>query len=124
MTYQAYKNQIEEKLNTHARLVLANHANIQTLSDEGLLSNFDRLVKTERKITYEILLYINEVELRGLHASLGYGSIYDYLIKHQGYSGGSAQRRVQSARLLLEIPEVAEKIQDGSLNLTQLKKCR
>lgn len=89
-------------------------------ADEILVSRFSSLVKTERKITYEILLHIIEIQRRRLHNKLGFDSMYSYLIKVHGYSGGSAQRRVQSAALLKELPEIAESLQEGRVNLTQL----
>ena len=46
----------------------------------------------------------------------------DYLIKELKYSEGAARRRLQSARLLKDIPEIAQKILDGSLSLTNLQK--
>jgi 5-methylcytosine-specific restriction endonuclease McrA len=36
-----------------------------------------------------------------------------------GYSPGAAMRRIDAARLLRELPEVAEKFQEGSLTLSQ-----
>jgi hypothetical protein len=94
--------------------------------DFTIISNIDlhermlRLSRTERKLTHHILLHINEVESRGLYLELGFGSMIDYLTKGLGYSEGSAYRRLQSARLLKSNPGVAAKIEDGSLNLSQL----
>lgn len=90
------------------------------LSDNQLLTNMQKLVRTERKITLLILSYINEIERRGLYLDLGYDSIYNYLIKGLGYSNGSAYRRIQSARLLQKLPNISKKIESGTLNITQL----
>ncbi|MBC7370473.1 MAG: DUF222 domain-containing protein, partial [Bdellovibrionaceae bacterium] len=95
-------------------------AKLKSYDDSKLISQFDHLVKTERKITFHILSHINEMERRRLPAQLGYPSTHMYLVKAHGYSEASAQRRIQSARLLRQIPEVGESIVAGRLNMTQL----
>jgi len=78
------------------------------------------LVKTERKITHEILLLIQTLDLTKSYRELGYASLFEYLTKEVGYSEGSAQRRISSARLLKEIPQIEEDLKTGELNLTQV----
>jgi len=80
------------------------------------------LVKSERKITHEILLCIQQIDQTKAYAELGYPSLFEYLVKEQKYSEGAAQRRISAARLLVEIPEIEKKVQEGNLNLTQLSK--
>ncbi|MFM6927816.1 MAG: HNH endonuclease, partial [Bdellovibrio sp.] len=73
-----------------------------------------------------VLLHIAEIEERKIYADLGFDGMYSYLTRGLGYSEGSAYRRLQSARLLKQVPAVAEKIEEGSLNLsqlTQVQKC-
>lgn len=89
-------------------------------SNEELISRMEKLVRTERKITHLILLHIVEIEDRKLYAKLGYDGMYSYLTKGLGYSESSAYRRLQSARLLRKVPEIAVKIEEGKLNLSQL----
>lgn len=85
-----------------------------------------KLARTERKTTHLVLLHIVEIESRRIYAERGYDGMYSYLTKELGYSEGSAYRRLQSARLLKRHPEIASKIEDGSLKLsqlTQVQKC-
>lgn len=99
---------------------------LKSLSNSDLISRMNKLVRTERKITHLVLQYILEIEERRIYAELGFDGMYSYLVRGLGYSEGSAYRRLQSARLLKQVPEVALKIEDGSLNLsqmTQVKKC-
>lgn len=42
------------------------------------------------------------------------------IVKELNYSGSAAMRRLKAARLLKEVPAVTQKIQDGSLNLSQI----
>jgi len=90
------------------------------VSNQELLIRMDRLVQSERKITHVILCHINEVESRRLYGELGFDSMFKYLTHHCGYGEDSAYRRLQAARLLKKNPEIAVKLEQGSLNLTQL----
>ena len=93
-----------------------------TLSNDGLITAVRLLVKEERRITREILDLINEVSRRRLFADLGYSSIFDWLVKDLGYSESAAYRRMQAARLLQAVPEIAGKLESGVLGLTMLSK--
>lgn len=94
--------------------------NLQNIENHDLISRTEKLARSERKITHLILLHINEIENRRLYADLGFDGMFSFLTKHLAYSESSAYRRLQSARLLKQIPEIAEKLETGSLNLTQL----
>jgi hypothetical protein len=93
---------------------------LSKISSDELLVRLEKLAHTERKITHLILWHINEIESRRLFADLGFGSMYEYLTKHLGYGESSAYRRIQSARLLKQIPHLSDKLESGALNLTQL----
>jgi hypothetical protein len=93
---------------------------LSKISNQELLGRMDKLVRTERKITHLVLNHINEVETRRLYAELGFDSMFSYLTGRCGYGEDSAYRRLQGARLLKKTPEIAEKLKEGSLNLTQL----
>ncbi|MGE5085193.1 MAG: hypothetical protein ACM3MG_02770 [Bacillota bacterium] len=90
------------------------------ISNHELLNRMNKLVQSERKLTHVILCHINEVESRRLYAELGFDSMFKYLTRHCGYGEDSAYRRLQAARLLKKTPEVAQKLENGTLNLTQL----
>lgn len=90
------------------------------ISNHELLNRMDKLVQSERKLTHVILCHINEVESRRLYAELGFDSMFKYLTRHCGYGEDSAYRRLQAARLLKKNPEIAPKLEQGALNLTQL----
>lgn len=94
--------------------------NLQTTSNQDLIARTLKLSHTERKITHLILQHLIEIENRKLFAELGYNSMFIFLTQHLSYSESAAYRRLQAARLLKQIPEVAHKLENGSLNLTQL----
>lgn len=93
---------------------------LKNISNDELVQRLEKLVRTERKITHLVLLHIAEIEDRKIYAEMGFDGMYAYLTRGLGYSEGSAYRRLQSARLLKQVPQVAEKIESGALNLTQL----
>jgi hypothetical protein len=78
------------------------------------------LVKTERKITHEILLLIQTLDVTKSFRELGYSSLFEYLTKEIGYSESAAQRRISSARLIKDVPKIEENLMSGSLNLSQV----
>ena len=99
--------------------------NIQTLSSFDLLGRMEKLVRSERKITHLILECINEVEIRQLHLKNGYSSMFDFLTVKMGYTPASAQRRLESARLIRQMPggvqlDINQKIEAGTLQLSQI----
>lgn len=89
---------------------------------EELNQTVKNLALQERKLTEQILWHIAEVDRRKLFLKMAYSSLFDYLTKEIGYSAGAAQRRIDAARLIQKIPEVALKIQTGSLQLNQISK--
>jgi hypothetical protein len=93
---------------------------LSNISDEVLLDRTYRYARSERKITHIVLWHINEVERRGLYAQLKYDSIFKYISKHLGYGEKSAYERMHASRLLGKMPELAAKMEEGTLNLTQI----
>lgn len=93
---------------------------LKFLTEAELLGRFEKLVRTERKITHLVLECIAEIDRRKIYLEKSYSSLYDFLTKGYGYSPSAAMRRIESARLLREVPTLTAQIEDGSLNLTQL----
>ena len=93
---------------------------LRTLSNAELVNSFGKIVQTERKITHLVLECISEIDIRKIYLERAYPSLFEFLTKVFGYSPSAAVRRIESARLLREVPEIAVKIEEGSLNLSQL----
>ena len=89
------------------------------LSDEQLETSLKFFIKKERQILHIILEHIKEINRREIHLRK-YPSLVEYLIKDFGYSETAARTRVGAAKLLNDVPELAEKIQDGSMNLAKV----
>lgn len=93
---------------------------LRSMSDDQLEQNLKGYVVRERKLLYWVLEHIREVDRRRLYLDRAYPSLYEYLIKECRYSGAAAMRRLEAARLLGEVPEMAVPLREGSLNLSQI----
>lgn len=93
---------------------------LQKLTDQQVEQSLKSLIQKEREILSEIVAHILEIERRKFFLKMAYSSLFDYLTKHLGYSAGSAQRRIDAARLMKEIPELSAKLESGVLNLSQI----
>lgn len=92
---------------------------IVKLTDEQLENSFRFFIKKERQILHIILEHIKEVSRRELHLRR-YSSMVEYLVKEFKYSETAARARMGAAKLLNEVPVLAEKIQDGTMNLAKI----
>lgn len=67
---------------------------------------------------FEVIEYLKEIEARKLHLARGYSSMFAFATEFLGYSEAEAHIRIQAARLIQTLPEVAAKIQSGELSLS------
>jgi len=93
---------------------------LSRISDRELLTRVTTLARRERETTLSILLHLNEVYRRRLYLSLGYRSLFDYCVRHLGYSRSAAGRRFQTARCLREFPEVYGMLEKGDVSLSTI----
>ncbi len=94
--------------------------NLKHLTDRALIEDTKVLVLKEREVLVKLLHHLKEIDARKLYSDLGYSSLFVYMTKGLGYSESAAGRRIQAARLLKSHPEIETKIENGSLNLTNL----
>lgn len=99
---------------------LPSEKNLKLLSDENLDQSLFVFVRKEKEVLKEILCHIAEVDRRRLFLRLGFSSLYVYLTERMGYDGGSAQRRIDAARLSQQVPSVLESIDQGEITLAQV----
>lgn len=104
----------------HTRLSI--DENLRRLSDQALLQQTDLLAQECRNRTLLLLKHLREIEVRRLFVDLGFSSMHKYCIQQLKFSEGEAQRRLASARLLTELPEIETQIESGDLNVTNLAK--
>jgi hypothetical protein len=94
--------------------------NLKHLKNEELNQSLKSLVHQERETLSSILRHIAEVDRRRLYLEMAYPNLFTYLTEYLGYSAGSAQRRLDAARLIREAPSLPDKLQSGELNLAQI----
>lgn len=94
--------------------------NLKHISDSALLLDTKSLATQYRQMTIKLLHHLKEIERRRLFSELGYGSLFEYVVKELSFSEASAARRINAARLLSDHPEIEVKIEKGDLNITNL----
>jgi hypothetical protein len=80
-------------------------------------------MQDERSRTTAALLHLIEVADRRLYAR-DHESLFSFLTEAKGYPAGFAQRRIDGAALLREIPSLAAKLDQAILNLSTLSLAR
>src|SRR5947209_6519491 len=93
---------------------------LRFLDSETIHQATVRLASEERAITERLLYHLREIERRRIYLAHECGSLHEYCTKILKYSEGSATRRVNASRLLGSVPEISEKILDGTVNLSNL----
>lgn len=94
--------------------------NFENMTDQDVISSLRKNVANERKILHVILEHIREVDSRQLHLKSAYPDLKEFLVEEMGYSGSAANRRIEAALLMKEVPVISEKVRDGVLNLSQI----
>ncbi len=123
-TFPAKKlNFTEGTLNQYSNLILNLNltsdlgVNLKYISNDDLLFRTAKFVQTESKIMHLVLSHILEIMNRKLYADLGFDSMYTMMTKKYGYSEASAIRRIDAAKLLRLVPEVADRLKSGMLGI-------
>ena len=93
---------------------------MEDLNDQELESRFRNAVTAERATLREVLELIREIDRRKLYLKRAKPSLFEYLVDEFGYSPAAAQRRIDAARLSKEVENLLERVEAGSLNLTQI----
>ena len=90
------------------------------LKSPELLEETKVLVKKERETLFLILKHLEEIELRDLHLSMGYGSMTEFGVKYLNYSEPEIQRRLAAMHTMRGLPEIQEKVEAGTISMTTL----
>lgn len=71
-----------------------------------------------RRSLAELLAHLGEVEERRIHLAAGYGSMFEYCVKHLGLSEDEACRRIEVARLARRYPAIFAMLAEGQLSMS------
>ena len=91
---------------------------VAMLPDQVLLEQTRMLVRHEQALQLCVLDHLLEIEARRLYLRRGYSSLFDYTVRELRYTEAAAWRRIKAMRLCRETRGVRERLQDGSLNLS------
>jgi hypothetical protein len=67
---------------------------LMKLHHDNLISNLQMLVSKERKLKTEILHYLWVIQQKRIFAELSYSSLFEFCMKHLGYTEAESQRRI------------------------------
>ena len=91
---------------------------VAALPDQVLLEQTRMLARHEQALQLSVLDHLREIDARRLYLLLGYSSLFDYTVRELHYTEAAAWRRIKAMRLCRETRGVRERLQDGSLNLS------
>src|SRR5256885_16720232 len=98
--------------------------NLRSKTDEVLVSELKALVQRERDLLMEVLYYLKEVDRRQIYLPMGKGSINQFAMGELGYDSTAAHCRVDAMRLIKDLPEMEDRLQDGQLCFTNAVKAQ
>jgi hypothetical protein len=90
------------------------------LSNNELITQLKSRVSQEKELVAQVIYFLAEVQKRRLYFEYGYISLFQFCMKELGYTEAESQLRISAMRVVLEIPEVRDKIASGSLSLTSV----
>jgi 5-methylcytosine-specific restriction endonuclease McrA len=95
---------------------------LRKFSDEQLLESTWQLACADRRLVTALLHHLNEIAVRRLFAKASYPSLFEYCVRRLKFTEAQAQKRICTARMLSEYPEIEPKIASGALNLNSVTK--
>ena len=91
---------------------------VAMLPDQVLLEQTRMLARHEQALQLSVVDHLREIDARRLYLRLGFSSLFDYTVRELHYTEAAAWRRIKAMRLCRETRGVRERLQDGSLNLS------
>ncbi len=89
-----------------------------SLNREELLNSTNNSISQERHWSLEVLRHFQEIYRRRLYLDYGFSSLFEMATKQFKYSASAAQRRIDSMKLLTELPEIEADLGNGNLSLS------
>ena len=93
---------------------------ITTLSSTSLLSTLDMAWTAGNRALAKMIAYLGEIERRGLHVEMGCASMWAFVERRFGLTGGSAHRRLTAATLVRRFPVILARVEQGDIHLESL----
>jgi hypothetical protein len=97
-----------------------NTLNLKTMSDGQLIERVEYLVRRERELVECLIWHLQEIQDRKLYIQMGFTSLFECLVRHFKYSEAVAYSRISALKILAAVPQAAEALNSGEVNLTTL----
>lgn len=94
--------------------------NLKHLTDEALLEDTKELAAKQRNLLVKLLYHLSEIDSRKLYTELKYNSLHHYCTRELKLGEAGSHYRIVSARLMNEIPSLAQNIESGSLTISNI----
>lgn len=91
---------------------------LKTLTDDELVASLRTLVGEERRILFQLLRHIQELDDRRLALRRAYPSLFDFCVKELRWAEGETAKRIQVARKAMSFPLLLRAIRRGVLSLS------
>jgi 5-methylcytosine-specific restriction endonuclease McrA len=91
---------------------------LESMSDDHLLERVEGIAVRSNQITAELLVYLAEVDRRGLYLGQATSSLFAFCLERLHMSEGAAGKRITAARVGRRFPVVLAMIARGELHLT------
>jgi hypothetical protein len=92
------------------------------LTDHDLVARVRALARDERRATAQLIAALAEFERRQLYLSQSCASLFTYCTDVLHFSAHAAYTRIEVARTALRFPVVLERLEDGSVTLTTIRR--
>ena len=93
---------------------------LTSLSRIELLATLDSAWTAGNRALAKMLAYLGEVERRELHVDMSCSSMFVFVERRFGLTGGSAFRRLTAARLVRRFPTIMSRVENGDIHLEAL----
>lgn len=97
-----------------------NSLNLKVMTDGQLLERVEYLVRRERELVECLIWHLQEIQERKLFIKMGFTSLFECLVKHFKYSEAVAYSRISALKIINAVPQAAEALNTGEVNLTTL----
>lgn len=95
-------------------------SNISTFENKTILMKAKELVLAEKKSILHLLLYLMEIDRRGLYDNIGYRSLHEFCISHLKLSENKAWKRTQAIKVIKEHPQLLTMLEKNQISISHI----
>src|ERR1700712_3202528 len=101
--------------------LIAWNREVSGCTDPELMSRLQHLTRADRKLVARLIVYLGEVDARGLFREHAYPSMHEFLVGALHMSDAEAYLRRHAARLARQYPVIITLLATGAVNLSTLR---